>query len=570
MGFSQNELAQMSCQEAVAELRQDHKNGLLTEELFEAAQAETVDHYHPKYSAPIKIMPSATQYIPDEGSYSVTGLGSEFAIDPETGQILGLTPEAIARMTVEADTSGSVSTGTGKRFPSGAAIVIGFSKAGKLINKLLTLGAATAEPYRKAAYIARKTVAKGGFAFYGQRTAGYELHDADTGQRWDGISAKPERLELRPARDRMIGKRQVVGVGGPKGLSLIDASTMMPPSPQQIIEFYVWLQACNEKEAAARLAAFSLKPKISKRDAEAAREVGMGLSGNTPYNERDFLVRFANGQSRKLNMATREVELVTERILIGGCGLDCSLPHTPTGMPFRIYWQALRLATEEMGVDSFDGVSYDFGGAKPTDPEGCLKHAQVLAVRTAGPSCVQHVTWVDADGEHTITRSDALRNLSDQDEDEYLNEVRANYRKGMDPESYAQDLVEALDNTSGSTSRHNRDDEWWVAHEVIRECNDALLASEATDAEDVSQEMAEARAKVAKTRGEAEAVKLKAMRKLMPEYVKPGEILTKGPRREVDHNWTTQGNKKDMSKRGGTSDKRKRAENKVTRNIRFK
>lgn len=511
-----------------------------------------------------KAMPQGNLYVPTEAELRVShGMGSDYAIDPETGLMIALNPEAAERMRIDTDTSGST-RGSQKRFPCGSAVVIGITAAGNLVSKVFTLGAASAKPYIAAAKRAGDIVYKGGIALYGSREAGYELHDADTGKRWDPTRPKPKRFELRTARDRKIGKRQVVGVNGDKGLHLIDANTNCSIRPQKALEWFTWLVACGEIEAAERLAIFVQKPKISQADYKLSQEAALAMAEGTPYHERPYIQRFTTIEVDQFCMATRKFERMTVQVAIGCSALDCSLPVAATGLQFNLFWGS-QWRTSEMPYDPTCGWTKDtsFGGS-PNNHEACVMHALVLAKNTiSGGSRPLRIEWTDVEGHHIVTKDEALRDMTDKDEDENLNRVREAYNSGMDPESYALDLCEALDMTKGSAMSHQRDDEWWAAHNLAKECGEALAGS-LLDASEGD------RLKVRAVQAQAELDKEKVMRKLVPGYVKPGEILTKGPRREVEHDWPRRYARAKNSRKGQTSARRDAAERTITNGIRFK
>jgi hypothetical protein len=120
------------------------------------------------------------------------------------------------------------------------------------------------------------------------------------------------------------------------------------------------------------------------------------------------------------------------------------------------------------------------------------------------------------------------------------------------PEGHTANIVAYLDPFSDAFT-DGREDAWREAHEDAKLALVAIetMAKDATDEERQLGALKYAEAKFKRGRLGRDEV---------PGYVKPGEIMTAGPRREVNHNWTTQSPKKDMSRKGGTWDRMARAQ----------
>lgn len=535
MGDFQSELAAR-----MRELRSELKLGLITQVEFEARAAEARDEWCPQFRQKRKPMPKARPWVPQQ---ETKGLGEalqrEFTIDPETGRVVALTPEAEKRMQARPDTSGKAQSASlkSKRFPSGAAIVLGFKRSGKLVNKLFTVGAACQDPYRIAARVAKRIVDRGGCAIYGYRVAGYETLDSQ-GNRPDfrelreaaqmGKGVPDFRLVASP--DRKVGRKQVVGQSGSKGLILVDARTQYELTLQERLVWFMWFHCAGETKAAKRLAKFIRRPKTSKAELADAHKAAQVMAQEVPFHERKFVEHWAVGTTRRTDSSGRKVA-VQVQVPIGCSALDCALPHTPDGTPFRVFWDDSREYTD-YSVDS-------------TDPEECLAHAQQLAMQTAGPTAVQHIRWTDEAGKHALTRGDAIRALYGSG-DPYLDPNED------DRDGFAADLVAHLNPLEPGFQDH-RVDRWHEANEEAERLQEALEATDKDTQEEEYQETALALA-------EAQSKRVKVARSLVPEHEQRTKMKNTSSKGKP-HKWHARARN---SKKGATWDRMKRAQSVVT------
>lgn len=505
---------------AMRELRQELKLGLINQFQFDSRASELRDEHMPRFAQERKVIPKANPWVPAKrAAVLAKGLGQDYAIDPETGRVIALNPQAQERMTVKPDLSGKPKAAGTKRFPSGSAIVLGFKRDGTLVDKLLTVGAGCSDPYIMAARIANRIVERGGIAIYGYRRAGYEIHDG----------------QLVASPDRMVGRRQVVGMAGAGGLSLIDARTHQDVSQHDRIVWMAWLVTGNAKRAAKRLARFIAKPKASKADLKLAHDAAQAMVQGVPFHERQYVEHWAHGTAEQLNYDTHETNKILARVPIGCSALDCSLPVDPEGIPFLALW------------DSGD-QRVSWADMDPSDPDACEAHARVLALRTAGPQCVQHIRWTDATGERLLTRGDALRALSESG-DPYLDDLRASFDPdGDDPEEYVASLIEHLDPLSRGFQDH-REDKWMRAHEAAERAAQALEDTSKDDDEEAYQ-----KAQLALL--EAQTKRVRATRELIPAH--QGKVTMRQSSGSTQS--LKMGQKAKNSKKGATWDRMKRAQ----------
>lgn len=260
---------------------------------------------------------------------------------------------------------------TSKRFPAGTAVVMGWTRSCREVDRTFTVSAMVTDPYREAFKLANKIARKGGFAVVGYRKAGYVVQY----QVRDRKSGNLVWIESEETPSNIVSSRLAIashdgGERGDDGMALVlhNGGSMRP---DQIADLVMVFPKLRKFIPSASL------------DADEKNAIAAGgqvdLSAQESEAGHPFAVRLQSGHLRvvRAQIKTDDYESHASSLVLESYGTDapvCVRWLDPDGSERVIFrGHALHLLGEDeddvrlANIRAEDEAMFDMAGRSPDE-----------------------------------------------------------------------------------------------------------------------------------------------------------------------------------------------------------
>jgi hypothetical protein len=274
---------------------------------------------------------------------------------------------------------------TSTRFPAGTAVVLGWTRSCREVDRTFTVSAVVTDPYREAFKLANKITRKGGFAVVGYRKAGYSVQYQIRDRKGDLVWTDQETPSNIVLNSRLAIAPHDGGERGREGLALVlhNGQGMRPDQIADLVMVFPKLGKFIPKaslDADEKNAIKAGKAECNKFPCRCPHHRQVDLSAQESEAGHPFAVRLQSGHLRvvRAQIKAEDHENHARLLVLDAYGTDAPVwveyPEGETGKIVRIYrGQALHLLGEDEedirleNIRAEDEALFDMAGRSPDE-----------------------------------------------------------------------------------------------------------------------------------------------------------------------------------------------------------